>query len=137
VGSIGSPWKRLADEKLQGFYETLGSKRLSVVVREEYKATNERLNAKVASDVRALVLERLPLFLHEHTHTRTKVSFSWLSSPQNFRVKAFGNLSISKTLDIGNGKTVRTQDASAAAKRNGQGPIELWLSYGGQVDMYE
>ncbi|KIK92678.1 hypothetical protein PAXRUDRAFT_829728 [Paxillus rubicundulus Ve08.2h10] len=125
------------EDLLEGFYETLGSKRLTVVVREEYKASNERLNAKVASDVRTLVLERLPLFLHEHTHTRTKVSFSWLESPQNFRVKAFGNLSISRTLDVGNGKTVRTQDASAAAKRNGQGPIELWLSYGGQVDMYE
>ncbi|KAF9219210.1 hypothetical protein BS17DRAFT_798263 [Gyrodon lividus] len=125
------------EDLLEGFYETLGSKRLSAVVREEYKASNERLNTKVASDLQALVLERLPLFLHEHTHTRTKVSFSWFSSAQNFRVKAFENLSISKTLDMGNGKTIRTQDASAAAKRVGKGPIELWLSYGGQVDMYE
>ena len=46
----------------------------------------------------------------------------------------FAKLVISKILDIGNGKTTRTLDASAAAKRVGTGPIELWLSYGAQVD---
>lgn len=120
-----------------GFYATLGSRRLSTVVREEYKVSNEIHDAKTASDVRALVLERLPLFLHEHTHTRTKVSLTWLSSVYNFKVKVFGKLIVSKTLDVGSGKTTRTLDASAAAKRVGAGPIELWLSYSAQVDMYE
>jgi hypothetical protein len=120
-----------------GFYVSLGSRRLSTVVREDYKVSNEISDAKTAFDVRALVLERLPLFLHEHTHTRTKVSLSWLSGTHNFRVKVFAKLVISKTLDIGNGKTTRTLDASAAAKRVGTGPIELWLSYSAQVDMYE
>ena len=94
-------------------------------------------DTKTASDVRALVLERLPLFLHEHTHARTKVSLSWLSGANNFRVKVFTKLVVSKTLDVGNSKTTRTLDASAAAKRVGTGPIELWLSYSAQVDMYE
>lgn len=110
---------------------------MSTVVKEEYKVSNEVSDTKTASDVRALVLERLPLFLHEHTHARTKVSLSWLSGAHNFRVKVFSKLVVSKTLDIGNGKTTRTLDASAAAKRVGMGPIELWLSYSAQVDMYE
>lgn len=120
-----------------GFYASLGSRRLSTVVREEYKVSSERSDTKTASDVRALVLERLPLFLHEHTHTRTKVSLSWLSDAHNFKVKVFAKLVVSKTLDYGSGKTTRTLDASAAAKRVGTGPIELWLSASAQVDMYE
>lgn len=120
-----------------GFYVSLGSRRLSTLVKEDYKVSNEILDTKTASDTRALVLERLPLFLHEHTHSRTKVSLSWLSGAQNFRVKTFAKLVVSKTLDVGSGKTTRTLDASAAAKRVGTGPIELWLSYSAQVDMYE
>ena len=119
------------------FYASLGSRRMSTIVREDYKVSNEISETKTASDVRTLVLERLPLFLHEHTHARTKVSLSWLSATHNFKVKVFGKLVVSKTLDIGNGKTTRTLDASAAAKRAGTGPIELWLSYTAQVDMYE
>ncbi|KAF8128969.1 hypothetical protein EV363DRAFT_1220883 [Boletus edulis] len=125
------------EDLLESFYASLGSRRLSTVVREEYKVSNEKSDTKIASDVRTLVLERLPLFLHEHTHARTKVSLSWLSGAHNFKVKVFAKLVVSKTLDVGSGKTTRTLDASAAAKRVGSGPIELWLSYSAQVDMYE
>ncbi|KAH0825764.1 hypothetical protein J3R83DRAFT_8923 [Lanmaoa asiatica] len=125
------------EDLLEGFYASLGSRRLSTTVREDYKVSNERSDTKAASDIRALVLERLPLFLHEHTHTRTRVSLSWLSGTHNFKVKVFAKLVVSKTLDIGNCKTTRTLDASAAAKRVGMGPIELWLSDSAQVDMYE
>lgn len=127
----------MTNHALTGFYASLGSRRLSTVVREEYKVSHERSDSKVAADVRALVLERLPLFLHEHTHTRTKVSLSWLSGAHNFKVKMFAKLVVSKTLDIGTSKTTRTLDASAVAKRVGTGPIELWLSDNAQVDMYE
>ncbi|KIJ62083.1 hypothetical protein HYDPIDRAFT_176650 [Hydnomerulius pinastri MD-312] len=124
------------EDLLEGFYEALGSKRLSAVVKEDYKVSDELLNTNTATEIRALVLERLPLFLHEHTHTRTKVSASWLASPQNFKVKVFRKLTIVKSLDTSEVKP-RTQEASAAAKRVGQGPIELWLSHTAQVDMYE
>ncbi|KAH7882874.1 hypothetical protein F5I97DRAFT_1930497 [Phlebopus sp. FC_14] len=123
------------EDLLENFYHELGSRLLSAVVKDEYQVSNEISTTKMANEVRSLVLERLPIFLHEHTHTRTKVSLSWLSSEQNFRVRAFGKLAIVKTLDTGELKSMRTQDASAAAKRIGFGPIELWLSYGGQVDM--
>ncbi|KAI5994871.1 hypothetical protein EDC04DRAFT_2981262 [Pisolithus marmoratus] len=52
-------------------------------------------------------------------------------------VRVSGKLTIVKTLDSDNLRSLRTQDASAAAKRIGQGAIELWLSSSGQVDMYE
>ncbi|KAI9569178.1 hypothetical protein HD554DRAFT_622562 [Boletus coccyginus] len=101
------------EDFLENFYALLGSRRLSTVVREEYKLSNE------------------------HTHTRTKVSLSCLSGEHNFKVKVFAKLVISKTLDVGNGKKMHTLEASVAAKRVGTGPIELWLSYTAQVDMYE
>ncbi|KAG6370190.1 hypothetical protein JVT61DRAFT_12338 [Boletus reticuloceps] len=70
-------------------------------------------------------------------HARTKVSLSWLSGVHNFEVKVLAELVVvSQTLDVGSGKTTRTLDASAAVKRVGSGPIELWLSYIAQVDTY-
>ncbi|KAG6335719.1 hypothetical protein ID866_3377 [Astraeus odoratus] len=125
------------EDLLEDFYIWLGCKRLSLVVREEYKVSNEIPRAKTGMETRALVLERLPLFLHEHTHARTTVSLAWLSKPENFKVRVFGTLTIVKTLDMAGIRTTRTQDASAAAKRPGQGTIELWLSSSGKVDMYE
>ena len=110
---------------------------MSTVIQEDCKVLNEISDTKTASELWALILERLPLFLHKHTHTCTKVSLSWLSGVHNFRVKVFAKLVISKMLDIGNGKMTHTLDASAAAKRVGLEPIKLWLSYSVQVDMYE
>ena len=107
---------------------------MNSVFRKEYKVSSELPSTKTATEIRTLVLERLPLFLHEHTHTRTT---SWLSKPENFKARVLGKLTIVKTLDTGNVRSARSQDASAAAKRLGKGAIELWLSYSGQVDMYE
>ncbi|KAG6373975.1 hypothetical protein JVT61DRAFT_6145 [Boletus reticuloceps] len=69
-------------------------------------------------------------------HAHTKVLLSWLSGIHNFEVKVFAELVVSQTLDVGSGKMTRTLDASAAAKHVGSEPIELWLSYIAQVDMY-
>jgi hypothetical protein len=96
-------------------------------------------NSHVPIEIRSLILERLPLFLHEHTHSRTRVPYSWLndSKQSNFVVKAFGKLSVTKSLSYGGVSLSRSQDASAAAKRAGHGPIQLWLAGNSQVDMYE
>ena len=54
-----------------GFYIALGSRRLSTVVREDYKVSNEISDTKTASELRALVLERLPLVsprAYSHPH---------------------------------------------------------------------
>ncbi|KAF9529296.1 hypothetical protein CPB83DRAFT_906254 [Crepidotus variabilis] len=119
------------------FYLHLGSQRLSNVVREVHEASAERFDTKIAQEIRALILERLPLFLHEHTHTSTKVSFSWLNSGNNFVVKAFGKLAVSKQLNFGGIREIRKQDASAVSKRQGSGVIELWIATNAQPDMYE
>lgn len=125
------------EDLVENFYATLGSKRLSAIVKEDYRVNSEMKHSKSAVDARALLLERLPLFLHEHTHTRTKVSLSWLSNQENFKVRVFGKLTVVKSLSFGDNILKREQDASAAAKRSGHGPIELWLSGSTQLDMYE
>src|SRR5262245_58045122 len=96
-------------------------------------------NSDVSMKIRSLILERLPLFLHEHTHSRTRVPYSWLNDGKqsNFIVKAFGKLSVTKSLNYAGASLSRSQDASAAAKRIGHGPIQLWLAGNSQVDMYE
>lgn len=120
-----------------GFYTELGSRRLSLLIREDYKTSSEIKISKTASDTRSLILERLPLFLHEHTHSRARVPYSWLIVEKNFIVKAYGKLTITKSLNFEDLHLSRSQDASAAARRLGQGPIELWLAGHSQVDMYE
>lgn len=136
-----------------GFYILLGSRRLSSLVKEEYKTTAESKDLRTAADIRALILERLPLFLHEHTHAKTRVTYSWLNHEAHFIVTSFGKLSVTKTLNFGDLRTSRTQEASAVAKRIGSGPIHLWyaecflphllnlnvyrLAGNAQVDMYE
>jgi hypothetical protein len=82
-------------------------------------------------------LERLPLFLHEHPLSRTKVPFNWLNEEKNFVVKVFGKLLVTKSLHHGDIRYAETHEASAVAKREGRGPIELWLAGNTQVDMYE
>ncbi|KAF8894925.1 hypothetical protein CPB84DRAFT_1816083 [Gymnopilus junonius] len=125
------------EDIIEAFYASLGSPRLSQVVREEYQTTAELSDSKTATDTRSLILERLPLFLHEHTHARTRVSFSWLSADENFIVRAFGKLGVVKSLRYGLLNLSRKQDASAVAQRVRSGPIELWIAGHLQPDMYE
>ncbi|KAJ7129825.1 hypothetical protein C8R43DRAFT_1026002 [Mycena crocata] len=125
------------EDILEGFYAILGSRRLSSLVKEEYKTSVEIKDSRTATEIRALILERLPLFLHEHTHARTRVTFNWLNTDAHFIVTSFGKLSVTKTLNFGDVRKSRTQEASAVAKRVGAGPIHLWLAGNAQVDMYE
>lgn len=120
-----------------GFYVELGSRRLATLIREDYKTSSEVKMSKVAVDTRSLILERLPLFLHEHTHSRPRMSHAWLTNEKNFIVRTFGKLKVTKSLSYGDVRLSRDQDASAAAKRTGNGPLELWLAGHSQVDMYE
>jgi Protein of unknown function (DUF3684) len=118
-------------------YLSLGSQRLSALVKEEYLTKGEIKGHRVAIDTRTLILERLPLFLHEHTHARIRVSYNWLNDEKNFVVQVFGSLTVVKSLNFGNLRTSKTQDASAVARRDGRGPIQLWLAGNNKVDMYE
>ncbi|KAF8070283.1 hypothetical protein FPV67DRAFT_1486835 [Lyophyllum atratum] len=126
------------EDILEAFYAQLGSRRLSSLVKEDYQPAVEVKHSKVAADTRALILERLPLFLHEHSHARTRVSYTWLTSTVNFVVKTYGKLSVTKSLTFGDLRLSRKQDASAVAQRTGNmGPIQLWIAGNAQIDMYE
>lgn len=118
-------------------YLFLGSPRLSSLVREDYRTSGELSHSRIGPDTRHLILERLPLFLHELPQSRTKVTFNWLNEDKNFVVKVFGRLSITKSLHHGDIRHSESHEASAVAKREGRGPIELWLAGNTQVEMYE
>lgn len=120
-----------------GFYQSLGCRRLSDLIQEEYQTTQEIHGHKTAKEVRSLILERLPLFLHEHTHAATRVPLTWLNKERNFIVRTFGRVSVTKTLDFAGVKSSRFIETSAIARREGEGPIELWLAGNARVDMYE
>jgi hypothetical protein len=98
--------------------------------------SNEIQDTKTCTEVRTLILQRLPLFLHEDTHTQLQVPVS-LSSTGNFKVKVCERLLVSKTLTIGNDQTMRNQDVWAATKCEEGGRIELWLSGNAEPDVYE
>ncbi|TFK25484.1 hypothetical protein FA15DRAFT_703591 [Coprinopsis marcescibilis] len=126
------------EDILEGFYLHLGSKPLSSLVKEDHHVSAEIFGTKSASELRNLVLERLPLFLHEHTHSKPRVSLTWLSAPNNFKVRSFGKLTISKTLNFKPLQLSKTNEASAVAKRvAANGPIELWIATNAQPDLYE
>jgi hypothetical protein len=92
--------------------------------------------SKDASDIRSLVLERLPLLLHEHPD-RTKATYSCFKSGEKFFVRVFGHLSLSTILDYGGERLLRTQNTTAFAKHAEGDSVQLWLTGNMEVDMYE
>lgn len=132
-----SSWHSMSAVETTGFYRSVGCKRLSELVREEYRTTQEIYGHRTAQDIRSLILERLPLFLHEHTHATTRVSFTWLNNERNFIVKTFGKVTVTRSLNFAGARSSKSIETSAIARREGKGPIQLWLSGNAQVDMYE
>ncbi|KAG8731231.1 hypothetical protein FRC11_004681, partial [Ceratobasidium sp. 423] len=91
---------------------------------------------KRAQDTKILVLERLPLFLHD-THMRSLIKPEWLAQDDNFQVVMVNKLQLTRHLSHGRGFSA-TQEASAAAKREGvRGAVTLWLAESSQTDLYE
>ncbi|PCH38307.1 hypothetical protein WOLCODRAFT_96891 [Wolfiporia cocos MD-104 SS10] len=125
------------EDLLEDFYRKLGARPLSSLVREDHRTGVEMKISQRTSSIRTLILERLPLFLHERTHTRPKISYSQLNNEKNFIVRSFGKITIIKTLQFGNIRMTKSQDSSAVAKSSSRGPVELWLAANDQVDMYE
>ncbi|KAF9051010.1 hypothetical protein BDZ89DRAFT_1098552 [Hymenopellis radicata] len=125
------------EDILEAFYITLGSRRLSSLVMERCKFTTEVPNSKTAIETRHLVLERLPLFLHEHTHAKTKISFNWLNSKDHFVVKTFGKLTVTKSLTVGQTHLEHALEASAFSPPFDGHSVKLYLAGNSQLDMYE
>lgn len=84
-----------------------------------------------------LILERLPLFLHERMHSKPSVTYDWLSKDGNFVVIEVGKLTLTRTLQFGSTKMVRSQEAFATASRKVRGPVVMWIGANTQLDYYE
>jgi hypothetical protein len=118
-------------------YLFLGSPRLSSLVKEHYRTSGEAPYSKIGAEVRHLIVERLPLFLHEYPQSGIEVSLSWLDKEKNFIVRVFRKLLVTKFLQHGDISDSGSHEASAVAKREGNGPIELWLAGNKEANMYE
>ena len=132
-----SVWHCESALEIAGFYQYLGCKCLSNLVREDYRTAQEVYGHKTAQEIRSLILERLPLFLHEHTHATTRVSFTWLNNDRNFVVRTFGKITVTRSLNFAGAKSYKSLETSAIARRENKGAIQLWLAGNAQVDMYE
>lgn len=120
-----------------GFYISLGCKRLSDLVQKEYGTTQETHGNRKAQDIKSLVLERLPLFLHEHNHTTTRVSLTWLNDKGNFVVRTFKRLTVTRNINFAGIKLSKSTETSAVVTQEGKGAIQLWLTDDMEVDMYD
>ena len=122
---------------ISGFYQFLGCKQLSDLIQEEHQTTQEIYKHQTAQEVWSLILERLPLFLREHTHMAPQVSLTWLNDERNFIVQTFGEITVTRSINFGGVKSSRSTEVSAVAKQGGMGEIRLWLAGNMEVDMYE
>jgi hypothetical protein len=68
-------------------YPFLGSPRLSSLVKEHYRTSGEAPYSKIGAEVGHLIVERLPLFLHERPQSGIKVSLNWLDKEKNFIIR--------------------------------------------------
>lgn len=80
-------WGAPQEDSVKRFYKSLGSKRMRSLVHMEYSHTPSRKSHRErAETMQALVLNRLPLFLHEFTHMDSLIKPEWLANNSNFKV---------------------------------------------------
>ncbi|KAH6912025.1 hypothetical protein BKA70DRAFT_1266286 [Coprinopsis sp. MPI-PUGE-AT-0042] len=125
------------EDVLERFYFHLGSRKLSKSVQSKCHTSGEIINSEEADAIRNLVLERLPLFLHENTLAKPTLAAQW---DRKFVVRAFQTLEITKTLQIGSNITKpwpsKRAAKSAAAIRINE-ILELRICTKAAVDFYE
>lgn len=118
------------------FYGSLGCKRLGDLVREELQGTEGTPGRETASKVRSRILERLPFFL-EHNSAAIRAT-EWLKDEGNFTIRTFKKFTVTRSIKFAGAKSTISIEASAAARLEGKGGIELWLIDDFErVDMYE
>jgi len=85
-------WSALTMESSQ-FYRLFGSSPISTLVQETLSTSGDG-NRATATHIRQLVLERLPLFLHDRVGKPTAFKFTWFKAPGNFIVRVMRELVI-------------------------------------------
>ena len=125
--------------KITAFYQSLGCKQLSSLIQEKCQTIQETYGNQTAQNVQSLILERLPLLLSKHAgqHITTQVSTMWLNDDGNFIVRTFKTITITKRINFAGTRLSKSIQVSATARREAEGPIELWLSDSGQVDVHD
>ena len=118
-------------------YSLLGSPRLSSLVKEDHETTRELPDSKIGTKIWHLILDRLPLFLHKQSPSRTKLSSEWMNDKKNFVVKVFEKITVIKSLHHGDIHESTSYDTSVISKREGSGPIELLLAKNMKLEMHE
>ncbi|KAH0828805.1 hypothetical protein J3R83DRAFT_3253 [Lanmaoa asiatica] len=122
--------------ELEQFYVLLGCKHLTTVVWDRCNASGEKEDTTMHSEFRALVPQRLRLFLHHYPRPQSETSVPRISSANDITVRVWDDLLVSKTLTIGNKKTTKERRVWATAQ-NEQGSIQLLLSRNAKRDMYD
>ena len=111
----------------------LGCEYLTAVVRDECHPSDEIEDPTMRSEFRALVRQRIFLFLRHLPHQPGASAPSFSGA---ITVRVCDHLSVSKTLTIENKKTVKERSVWATAE-DVQGTIQIWISLAAKRDMYE
>ncbi|EPQ29355.1 uncharacterized protein PFL1_03110 [Pseudozyma flocculosa PF-1] len=124
----------------EGLYEQLGSPRLSSLVEERYSAEGRLLEGtRRSEEVKALVLERTPLFLFEKRSTaksEIRRDADWLKSALEVVEVDGAGLRLTRTLRFGDVQEVNVQKSSAMASLRGT-KLTLFFSSAMEVDYFE
>lgn len=116
------------------FYVSIGCRKLSKVIEEEYEYSTEIDDLEISRKVKDLVLGRLPIFLKRYNNTQPKIPFD--SFCDKFSVRVCDKLRIFKTFTIGENMT-KIQEVWAAARHDERTGTGLWISRSAQDNMYE
>ncbi|KAN0064579.1 hypothetical protein ACQY0O_002207 [Thecaphora frezii] len=124
----------------EGLYEQLGSPRLSMLVQEKYSAEGRLLEStRRSEEVKALVLERTPLFLFEKrssAKSEIRRDADWLKTALEVVEVDGAGLRLTRTLRFGDVHEVNVQKSSAMASLRGT-KLTLFLSAAMEVDYFE
>ncbi|CAE6473592.1 unnamed protein product [Rhizoctonia solani] len=133
-------WGAPQEDNIEVFYETLGAQRLSTLTSTNYTflPVQNHLEAQEhANYVRALVLERLLLFLYNLTHIKRRVEIEWLIEGSNFQVRMVRELQITRTLKYARTRSVAQKVSAAAMQEEFGRPVILEINQGLELDFYE
>jgi hypothetical protein len=122
---------------LEEFYVKLGSQPLSGLIKEEYKSSGTPIVSTSATSLRLLVLERLALFYSDRSKSNAEVSLDWLKKDKNFNVFQVGSINLKRTLKQGGMERTNSQAVSACVMKARGGVINLYVSTGVEMDMFE
>ncbi|TCD69784.1 hypothetical protein EIP91_006320 [Steccherinum ochraceum] len=79
------------------------------------------------------------IVIADDTNAYQQFGDSVFTAPQDdlLEVRAFGKITVIKSLNFGQVASTKNQDSSAVAMREGRGPIQLWLADNDVLDLYE